>query len=238
MSFSSNNTNTYKSRRGQEDKSYDGSRFRKPSNMTIGAAAGYVMPRRTYPTTDTFEFLVHKHGQGTRTHDIATTYAHIISEKVPDIKVTSDGPKITMSGNREDLKKVMIALIEAFKVRKHCFEDTGKHKDAIIAAKDELIYFLERDFKKEVDYEDISYEPPDKVDNKVSFVKNTFSGLEIYDDNDSSETRDTMVAEPVVVAAPVVSAEPVKLSKKQRKEQSRMNYEELKFGPALVLGRY
>jgi hypothetical protein len=238
MSFSYNNNNNFKSESRNEWKSFDERKFRGPSQMTIGAMAGYVIPKKTYPKTDTFEFLVHKHGPGTRTHDIAATYTAIISSNVPDIKVTAEGPKIVMTGNRYHLKKVMSALIGAFKVRKANFLDTGKHKDAIIAAKEELLYLLEQDFKKEE--EDIAYVPPDVPNYDTSIGKNAFSGLSIDHEDDVNQSGNangaTIEAEPVQVAANAITPEPVKLSKKQRKAQSRMQYEELKLGPSLVLG--
>ena len=240
MSFSSN-TGTFNSESGKSWSGKSWSRKSKenfqdkkqngPSKVTIGAKAGYVMPKKEYPKTDTFEFVVHKHGDGTRTHDIASTYAKIINAKVSDVNVTTDGPKLIMSGNRNDLKKVMSALIAAFKVRKANFGDNGKHKDAIIAAKTELIHLLEQDFAEEVEVKYATSSPSDVKKTDKSFGKNSFAGLEIQDDNDDGETT-----EPETVDVDEVHVEPVKLSKKQRKAQTRMNYESLKFGPSLVLG--
>lgn len=257
MSFSSKNTNTFKSeseKSGKSGKSWSGKSWSEkswsgkskgssvdmkqsgPRAMTIGAMAGYVMPKKEYPENDTFEFVVHKHGDGTRTYDIASAYAKLIKTFLKNVEVTTDGPKLIMKGNRNDLKKVMSALIAAFKVRKANFGDTGKHKDAIIAGKKELIYHLEQDFAEEVEVKDVTSSPSEVKKNDKSFGKNSFAGLEIQEDNDDiKSTKDTTVA-PETVEKHEVHAEPVKLSKKQRKAQTRMNYESLKFGPSLVLG--
>jgi hypothetical protein len=191
---------------------------------------------KTFPKTDTFDFVIHKHGPGTRTYDIATTYARIISTIVPDIEASCEGPKITMTGNRMDLKKIMSSLISAFHVRKDCFNDTGKHKDAVVAGKEELTFLLQQDFATEEQDEDVPTEVvdglPEKVEDHSSIGKNAFANLEV--EEHVPETETTTVEEPVEESASV--PEPVKLSKKQRKAQTRMNFEELKFGPALVLG--
>ena len=180
--------------------------------------------------------MVHKHGPGTRTYDIANTYARIISTIVPNIEVSCEGPKITMTGYRMDLKKVMSSLISAFQVRKDCFNETGKHKDAVIAGKEELTCLLEQEFTPEEQEDDAPIEamdgPSEKTEDHSSIGKNAFANLEV--EEHVPETETATVEEPVEESASV--PEPVKLSKKQRKAQARMNYEELKFGPALVLG--
>lgn len=246
MSFSTTNTFQIKSEservstRGESErgtprgKRGDFKRFRGPSQLTLGSASGTKF-KRTPPKTDTFEFVVHKHGPGTRTYDIATTYASIIRANAPGIEVSCEGPKITMTGIRMDLKKIMSSLISAFQVRKDCFNETGKHKDAVIAGKEELTFLLEQDFTLE-EQDDAPIEvmdgPSEKIEDHSSIGKNAFANLEV--EEHVPETETTTVEESVEKSASV--PEPVKLSKKQRKAQARMNFEELKFGPALVLG--
>ena len=246
MSFSTTSSNTFKSEsdgvstRNESGKSTprgkrsDGKRFRGPSQLTLASASGTNFKDFT-PKTDTFEFTVHKHGPGTRTYDIASTYVRIIIAIVLNIEVSCEGPKITMTGNRNDLKKVMSALIAAFQVRKNCFNETGKHKDAVIAGKEQLTYVLKQEFAPEVEEDDTTVdsasEPTGEVD-EYSISKNAFANLEVEEHD--LDTEQVKVEEPI--EEPIPESTPVKLSKKQRKAQARMNYEELKFGPSLVLG--
>lgn len=215
-------------------KRNDGKRFRGPSQLTLASASGIKFNNIT-PKTDTFEFMVHKHGPGTRTHDIASTYVRIMIAIVLNIEVSCEGPKITMTGNRNDLKKVMSALIAAFQVRKNYFNETGKHKDAVIAGKEQLTYLLKQEFAPEVKEDDTTVEAvsgnTEEVD-EYSIGKNAFANLEVEEHD--LDTKQVAVVEPI--QEPIPESTPVKLSKKQRKAQARMNYEELKFGPSLVLG--
>lgn len=258
MSFSTTNAFQIKSEservstRGESErgtprgKRGDFKKSRGPSQLTLASASGTNF-KDFAPKTDTFEFTVHKHGPGTRTYDIASTYVRIITAIVLNIEVSYEGPKITMTGNRNDLKKVMSALIAAFQVRKNSFNETGKHKDAVIAGKEQLTYLLKQEFVPEVKEDDastndVTSESTREVDDHSSIGKNTFANLEVeeYVPETETTTVEETVEEPASVAEPVEEpasvAEPTKLSKKQRKAQARMNYEELKFGPSLVLG--